>query len=98
MLQSAVGGVLIVQGCSISRPPLPSGANPGGKEKTVTSACPSPAACTAPARGHGSACARRAGWAASVTEVSLVVLYLPLTVPQRHRRATVREQIQGNQR
>lgn len=80
-------------------PPLPpSGANPGGKERTVTGACPSPAACTAPARGHGSACARRAGWAACVTEVSLVALYLPPTAPQRHRRGTVREQIRGKQR
>lgn len=71
-LQSSVGGVLIEQDCSPFSPL--SGANQGGKEKTVTSASPSPAACTAHARRHGSASARRAGWAACVTEVSLIKL------------------------
>lgn len=45
------------------------GVNQAGKERTVTGACPSPAVCTGNARGHGSACARRAGWAASVTKI-----------------------------
>lgn len=61
-----------------------SGANLGGRESTVTGACPSPAACTAHARKHGSVSAARAGWAASVTKVSLIKasprhphLYLP---------------------
>lgn len=49
-----------------------SGANQGGKERTVTSACPSPAACTANARKRGSVSVRRAGWAASVIKVSVI--------------------------
>lgn len=97
MLQSRCGWCINSSGLfHFFPPPPPSGANPGGKERTVTGACPSPAACTAPARGHGSACARRAGWAASVTEVSLVALYLP--VPLRCLGGTVRERIRGSQR
>lgn len=45
------------------------GASQGGKETTVTSACPSPAACTAHVRRHGSVSAGRAGWAACVTKI-----------------------------
>lgn len=43
--------------------------NQGGKGTTVTSACPSPAVCTAHVRRHGSVSARRAGWAACVTKI-----------------------------
>lgn len=71
-LQSSVGGVLIEQDYSPFSPL--SGANQGGKEKTVTTVSPSPAACTAYVRKHGSASARRAGWAACVTKVSLIKL------------------------
>lgn len=58
------------------------GVNQGGRERTVTSVCPSPAACMAHVRRHGSVSARRAGWAACVTKVSLIKLlqmhlYLP---------------------
>lgn len=45
------------------------GANQGGKGTTVTSACPSLVACTALAKRHGSASAKRAGWAACVTKI-----------------------------
>lgn len=68
-------------------PPL-SGVNQGGKERTVTSACPFPAVCTAHVRRHGSVSARRAGWAACVTKVSLIKLpdmslSASITLPQR---------------
>lgn len=52
-------------------PPL-SGANRGGKERTVTGVCLSPAACTAHVRRHGSVCATRAGWAACATKVGVI--------------------------
>lgn len=86
-LQSSVGGILIVQGCSHSFLP-DSGANRGGRERTVTTACPSLAASMAHVRKHGSVCATRAGWAACVTKVSLIkaaprrsYLHLPPTPP-----------------
>lgn len=37
----------------------------------MTSACPSPAVCAVRVRRHGSVSARRAGWAACATKVSL---------------------------
>lgn len=55
-------------------PHLLSGASLGGKERTVTGAFPSLDVCTAHVRRHGSVSARRAGWAACVTKVSLIKL------------------------
>lgn len=45
------------------------GVNQGGKERTVTGACPSLDVCTAPVRRPGSVCVRRDGWAASVIKI-----------------------------
>ncbi|KAA8582110.1 hypothetical protein FQN60_008850 [Etheostoma spectabile] len=49
------------------------GANQGGKESTVTGACPSQAVCMAHVKRHGSVSAKKAGLAACVTKLDLLI-------------------------
>lgn len=65
------------------------GANQGGKERTVTSACPSLDVCTAHVQRPGSVSVRRDGWAACVIKIlvcaqpGLVLATPPASIRER---------------